>query len=188
MKCAKCFTINVHNASYCKRCGYHFSKKEQKLAEKGTFVGFLKKIDCIKEKITLDFITGQLWFKILSIVLVLGSDFYFIFTNGIHLKLLKSTNYTGSYNEKFDEYYLYSENEQTKIDLYIPNRTLKLIVKHYDSDNTLLLEQDYKIDDRVTLDSNSSDDYYVIETQYKNNNFDRLKIYIYQTESSDNNG
>ncbi len=183
MKCIKCKTDNVHNANYCKKCAYEFSEKEQEAAESKTFVGFLKKLEKIKDVVSLEVITDKLWFKILSIVAVLGVGVYFALINGINLKLEESTSYTGNYNEKLDEYYLYSDDDKTELNLYVPNRTDKLVVSHYDNNNELILEKEYKVDESIILETNS-DDYYIIEAKYKKDS-DKLKVYIYQVEAGE---
>lgn len=185
MKCIKCRTVNVHNANYCKKCAYHFSEDEQKAAEKLTFVGFLKGIEKIKKYVTFDFITGKIWFKFVSIILVLGVGVYFAVTNGFYLKIEESENYTGNYNSELNEHYLYSEDEETELNLYIPDRAQKLIVKHYDKNDKLLFEEKYKVTDNIVLDSNSDEDYYILEAEYEKNNFDRLKLFIYQIEDGE---
>lgn len=185
MKCIKCRTVNIHNANYCKKCAYQFSENEQKAAEKWTFVGFLKFLEKIKKYITLDFITGKTWFKVVSIVLVLGTGIYFAITNGFYLKIKESENYTGNYNRELNEHYLYSGNEETELNLYVPDRAIKLIVKHYDRSGKLLKEEEHNVTDNIVLDSNSNEDYYILEAQYKKNNFDRLKLFIYQSEDGE---
>lgn len=185
MKCIKCRTNNVHNANYCKNCSYHFSKMEQNAAEKKTFVGLLKKIEKIKKIVTLDFITGKTWFKFSSIAILLVVGIYFIITNGFYLKIEESPNYTGNYNEELDEFYLYSKNAKTELNLYVPDRAKGLNVKHYDENDKLLFEENYDVTDNIVLDSNSNQDYYLIEAKYDKNNFDRLKLFIYQTEDGE---
>ncbi len=185
MKCIKCKTDNVHNANYCKKCAYHFSEEEQKAAESITFVGYLKKFENIKKKITLDFITGELWFKILSIVIVLGVGIYFAVTNGFYLKIEESDNYTGNHNSELNEHYLYSKSDETELNLYVPDRAESLIVKHYDKNDNILSEEEYEVTDSIVLNSNSDEDYYILEAQYKKNNYDRLKLFIYQIEDGE---
>lgn len=185
MKCIKCKTVNVHNANYCKKCAYHFSEAEQKAAEKWTIVGLFKLLEKVKKVITLDFLTGKTWFKVCSIIIILGVGVYFAFTNGFYLKIEKSDNYTGNYNKELNEHYLYSDKDKTELNLYIPDRTVKLIVKHYDKDDKLLKEENHNVTDNIVLESNSDEDYYILEAQYEKNNFDRLKLFIYQTEDGE---
>ena len=185
MKCIKCRTNNVHNANYCKKCAYKFSEEEQKAAEKWTFVGFLKFFEKVKKYVTFDFITGETWFKVGSIIVVLGIGICFAITNGFYLKIEESENYNGNYNRELNEHYLYSEKEETELNLYVPDRAIKLIVKHYDKGDKLLKEEEHDVTDNIVLDSNSDEDYYILEAQYEKNNFDRLKLFIYQTEDGE---
>ncbi len=185
MKCIKCRTVNVHNANYCKKCAYKFSKKEQQAAEKWTLVGFIKRLEKIKKVITLDFITGEWWFKLLSIIIVLGIGIYFFVTNGFYLKIEESKNYSGNYNKDLNEHYLYSKDEETELNLYVPDRAKNLVVKHYDKKGNILFEEDYEVSDSIVLETNSDEDYYILEAHYKKNNYDSLKLFIYQVEEGD---
>ena len=183
MKCIKCKTKNINKANYCKKCGYHFSKKEQEASRKWSFVWFLEKKDKIMSIIDLSIITDNIFFKIASIVLILGVGVYSILTNGINLKLLESKDYKIQYNTSLSEYYLLVNQEQTNLNLYIPNRTEKLIIKHLNG-NELIEEKEYN-GEEIVLDSNTYDEYYLIEATYDNNNLDRIKLYVYYEEDSE---
>lgn len=185
MKCIKCKTVNVHNANYCKKCAYHFSEIEQEAAEKRTFIGFLKKIEKIKKNIFLNKITEHIAFKVGSVVGVLCIGISFMLTNGTTFKIEESDNYTGNYNDKLDEYYLYSSEDETKLNLYIPKRVENLEVKHYDKDNNVLTEDSYKVTDNIVLDSNSNDDYYILEAKYNDKDTDKIKLFIYQVKDGE---
>lgn len=185
MKCGKCKSVNVHNANYCKKCAYHFTKADQETAEKKTFVGFLKKVEKIKSYIDLSFITDELWFRIVSIVIVLGVGIYSFVTCGINLMIEESDEYTAQYNDELNEHYLYATDSKTELNLYVPDRAKKLIVKHYDSKDKMINEKDYKTTDSITLDSSSDGDYYIVEAEYNKSNYDRVKLFIFQVKESE---
>ncbi|MBE6146864.1 MAG: zinc ribbon domain-containing protein [Firmicutes bacterium] len=185
MECIKCQTKNINKANFCKKCGYHFSKAEQDSAKKGTFVWVLEKVNDLKSILDLSFITENIIFRILTIILILGIGIYSWITNGINIKLLENPNYKIQYNTKLDEYYLLVDSNKTTLDLYIPNRTNQLVIKHLDENNQLLFEKDYQIEEKIVLESTSSNDYYLLEAKYQNNKQEKIKIYIYKEGSVD---
>lgn len=179
MKCIKCGTKNVHNANYCKKCAYEFSIEEQKAAEKWTFIGVIKRVEDLKEKITFGWLFDNLIFKIGSILVVLLIGLLFLFNNGSAFKLIENDNYSIKYNEKLDEYYLFSKNEKVDLSMYIPREIEGLKVKQYDSKDYILSDMSYETNDNIILYSNDNLGYYVLEAQYNDNNSDILKLFVY---------
>lgn len=180
LKCIKCETENIRGASFCKNCGYEFTKQEKEVVKKWGIVWFLEKIDKIKSVWNLGFITDHILFKIGSIALVLAIGIYFLVTNGINLKLKESEEYYIQYNEKTQEYYLLTPKEQTELNLYIPNRTKELAIKHIDKDGTELDHQKYQPSDKIVLNNNGEDDYYLLEAKYDNKAHDKIKLYVFR--------
>ena len=182
MKCIKCKTNNINKANYCKNCNYKFSEKEQKIAKRKTLIGKIEMIEDIYNICSFKVITDHILFKIATIIIVLSIGIYFLITNGSNLKLLESDNYKIQYNKKQTEYYLIGKNEEIHLDLYIPKKSKKIIVKHYDRNNNIIIENTYKKLDNIILETNDDNDYYVIESIYKNNNLDQIKLYVYLEE------
>jgi len=185
MKCIKCRDNNINQANYCKKCGYHFSEAEQNAAKKWTLVWYLELFDKIKSLNKFSFITDHIVFKIISIIVVLSIGIYSFVTNGINLKLLESDNYSIQYNTKLSEYYLLVDENETNLDLYVPNRTDELKVKHLDKNNEIIEEKIYDNDERIVLTSVSNDDYYLVEAKYDKDNVDFLKLYVYRVEGKE---
>lgn len=181
MKCSKCRSKNINIAKFCKSCGNAFTDKERETAKKGTFVWYLEKIDDIKSIVDLSFITGKLWFKISSIIFVLGIGIYFYMANGSEMKLLKSDQYKVEYNAKLDEYYLLVTKEKTNLELYFPENVKDIKVKNYDKENKILKEKKYKKDAEIILENTDDESYYILEGVY-NGHSDKMKLYIYRTE------
>lgn len=184
MKCVKCKSKNNYNSNYCKKCGNKFSKKEQKKAKRWTLVWFLEGIDKIKSLWKFSFITDHILFKIATVLIVLGIGIYSFFTNGINLKILTGDNYKLQYNTKLEEYYLLIKEDETKLNLYVPEKTNKLIVKHLDKDNNIIEEETYNKNDEITLKNNYLKNYYTIEATYDNNKSDNLKVFVYQEKEA----
>ncbi len=179
MKCIKCGTKNVHNANYCKKCAYEFSLNEQKAAEKWTFIGIVKRIEEVKEKVTFGWIFDSLIFKILSILVVLIVGLLFVFNNGSDFRLLESDVYSIKYNEELDEYYLFTKEDKVDLSMYIPKAIEKFNVKLYENKDIMLSDVDYDLDDNIVLYSNDNLGYYELEVKYNEKDSDVLKLFVY---------
>lgn len=184
MKCIKCTEKNINSANYCKKCGYNFSDIERNAARRWSFVWFLEKIDKIKEIFDLSFITDHIVFKIISILVILGIGILNFLDKGVNLKILESSNYKVQYNTEIDEYYLITNNNQINLNLYIPNRTNNLALKHLDKENNIILEKNYQKAEEITLYTNGNDDYYILEAEYKDKT-EELKLYMYLEDIGD---
>lgn len=182
MKCSKCDFENIIKASYCNKCGAEFTEDEKKKAYGKTIYGKIEKMEKIKSIVTLEKITGNIVFKILSLLIVLGIGIYFLLTMGINTKLLNSKEYEIFYNQEANEYYLLADDNHSYVDvsLYRPNRAQKMIVYHYDINNNLLEEKEIKKEETVKL-STFKDDYYVIKSEYSNNKEQKLKVFVYHS-------
>ncbi len=185
MKCIKCRTVNVHNANFCMNCSYKFSEREQESAEKWTFIGIIKRIEKFKESVSFGWLLDHLAFKIGSIIGVLAIGLGIMLTNGIEFKIVESDNYVGSYNEKLDEYYLYSKKDEIELNLYIPKKIDGLVIKHFDNNDKVLSDIEYDDITDIVLDTNGSNDYYTLEAKYSENDKDMIKLFIYQVEDGE---
>ena len=185
MKCIKCRTVNVHNANYCKKCAYEFSSQEQEAAEKRTFIGFLKRIDKIKSNVMFEKITGHIAFKVGTILGVLCIGISFMLTNGTDFSIAESDSYTTSYNEKLNEYYLYSDKDVAELSLYIPKKVDTITIKHFDENNIIIGDIDYKVNDNIVLYGNGNKDYYILEVNYSNDKTEKIKLFIYQDKDGE---
>lgn len=179
MKCIKCTTENINKANYCKKCKYKFSKKEQEIAHSNTIVGKLELIEKAYGVCTLKIITDHILFKVATLMIVLGIGIYFWINNGINLRLLNSDNYEVQYNTEEKEYYLLTDKNKVALNLYVPNRTKKILIIHYDNDNNIIDKSNYNKDDKIVLESNQ-DDYYVLKIKYLNDKTDSLKLYVFK--------
>ena len=71
MKCTKCGQENLLKAQFCSSCGYRFSDEERQAAYDATVWGKLDKISEAKDWITLNKITGNKFFRIAVLVLII---------------------------------------------------------------------------------------------------------------------
>lgn len=189
MKCSKCSCKNISEAKYCKKCGNEFTEKERKKAKRFSVVNILEKLEDAQNVFNMDFspFASKTKNKILkfileisSILIVLVIGIYFIASNGLHLKIQESNDYKVQFNKSQQEYYLFVNDDEAKLNLYVPNRAQDGIkVQQFDKDNKMIEETMYKFEDEITLKSNN-ENYYYIEVQYENNNLDRIKLFIYK--------
>lgn len=184
MKCIKCKTINVHNANYCKKCANQFSEIEQAAAEKWTIIGIIKRLENLKEKVTFGWLLDHWAFKIGSVLGVLLIGIIFILNNGSVFSIQESENYRIEYNEKLNEYYLYSEKDESLLNLYVPKNADSLVVKHYYGDQ-ILKDEECGVTDNLVLYSNYGEDYYVLEAKYNEDKSDNFKLFIYHLEDGE---
>ena len=182
MKCSKCGFENIVKASYCNKCGEKFKDEERKKAYKKTIFGKIETLEKLKAIVTLEKITGNIVFKIISLLIVLGVGLYFLLSMGINTKLLESNDYELFYNKTDNEYYLLVEDDKTSanVSLYRPNRVKKITVNHYDINGNLLEEKEIQKDQIINLNT-FKDDYYVIKSEYSSKNEQSLKVIVYKS-------
>lgn len=181
MKCIKCQSKNINKANYCKNCGYHFSKEEQEAAKKRTLVGKIERLEKIYKTCTLQLITGNIIFKIVSLLLVLFIGIYFLFHYDNKVTILENANYQIQYNTKLDEYYLLVKDDETNLNLFIPNKIDNLEVKLLDEKNQELEHQTYQKDAKIKLKTNDNGSYYLLNTFSNDKVNDTLKMVVYRT-------
>lgn len=187
MKCHKCKFDNIVKASYCHNCGEKFADKEKEEAYNKTIYGKIEKLEKIKDIASLDIITGNIIFKICSLLIVLGIGIYFLFTMGWNTKILNSIDYKLFYNTSDNGYYILVDDNIDSVDvsLYRPNRLKKMIINHYDLDNNLVEKREIKKEDKVELNA-SSNDYYIIESKYSNKKQGKIKVVVYHKSDVEN--
>jgi len=176
MKCLNCSYKNSYKSKYCYNCGKYFSKEERiKESDKG-IVKFLRKTRKIYDTLTLSTITGNKYFRIFSILFIILFGLGGIIINGIHLKIMESDNYTYQYNKIEKEYYIYTKENETLLNLYSLGAQEKIELNYYNEENELLTQNTFDNFNNVKIKTNSiSNNYYIIN--YKN---DTLKLYVYK--------
>ena len=190
MKCKKCSCKNINSANFCNNCGNKFTEKEQKKAKRWTLVWLLEGYDKLMSYIDLSFLGDHIknkalkvLYKLSSVIIVLAIGIYLLIANGINVKVLEGEDYKVQYNSKDEEYYLLSSKEETKLNLYIPNRAKEITVQLFDSDNKMIEENNYETDSEIVLNNNENGNYYIFEVKYGNNNLDKLKVFVYLSKS-----
>jgi len=183
MKCIKCGTKNITKANYCKHCAYKFSKEEQKAARRKTFIGKIEILENAYKVCTLKKFTGHILFKIASLLIVLFIGISYWIKDGLDLKFLDSDDYSIEYNTLEKEYYLMTANDKVLLNLYIPNRTEKIMIMHYDENDNKLEEKKYAPKDEIILETKEKE-YYVLNINYLHNDKDSFKLYVLQEKTA----
>ena len=163
MKCKNCKTENILKADYCKSCGYKFSEKEKKKAYNRTVFGIIDNVLNLKSYITFDFITGNRWFKVASLLFLILYSVLVLKLNGSQIRILDSRDYDVEYNKTTKEYFLVTDENQIGLNLYIPEKTDKVNLITVDSNDKLINEKEYSIDENIMLIYNDKE-HYVIQS------------------------
>lgn len=184
MKCSRCSTKNIIKATYCKKCGTKFTKKEQELAYSKTIFGKYDLYKKWKDRFSLKFITDSIYFKIIIILVILAAGLYSWYINGLDLKILESDAYEIYYNDKSDEFYLLVNNDvdEVALNLYIPNRIEDIEINHYDMNGDFIKEIEYVKNKEIILETYNSD-YYLITSNFSNKEEKSLKVFLYNKEN-----
>lgn len=175
MKCIKCKNKNPYQANYCYKCGNSFTEEERIKASNEGITGFLKKGRKLYDSLTLSTITSNIYFRIISIILVLAVGIYGIIVNGYHLKITDSSSYNYQYNKKLNEYYLYTKNDETKVNLYTLSSSDEIVVDYYTPSDDLISSTTHPVADAILRANFISDNYYILKI-----NNDSIKVYIYK--------
>jgi len=161
MKCKNCKTENIMKADYCKACGHQFTEKEKKKAYNRTVFGIIDNVLNLKSYITFDFITGNRWFKVASLLFLILYSVLVLKLNGSQIRILDSRDYDVEYNKTTKEYFLVTDEKQIGLNLYIPEKTDKVNLITVDSNDKLINEKEYSIDENIMLLYNDKEHYII---------------------------
>ena len=178
MTCPNCSKDNILSANFCRYCGYAFSDEELEAAYNESFYGKFDKAKRASDIVTGQIITDTLWFRILSIAVVLALGIWFRMS-GVHgLRLESSDDYEIRYLEETDTYYLIAEEEEIPLQLLVPYGTKTLKVKELDEDDEKISSKTYDPEEGVTL-SVSGQSHYRISTSNGKKTTGSLIVYLY---------
>ena len=179
MNCSNCSLKNVSSANYCIKCGHKFTEEEKKKAYKKTFYYKLDNVEKWYHHLTLSTITGSIYYKIGSILVLLIVGIYLLLTVGVNTKILNSKDYKIFYNEDEKVYYLLVDNDKSEVsvNLYKPNRLKELSLEHFNQDNELIENVD--LNKEIVLKT-FNNDYYVFNSIYSDNKEDKMIVMVYR--------
>ena len=166
MICRECKTKNRIKANFCSYCGHPFSDEERKTAYAKTIYGRFEKLENLWKTVSLDKITGSALVKIVSLVVVLFYGGISIYRNGTEFRPLEHDSYELQYNQKDNEYYLISQNDDVLLQLYLPKQAEEVTIVQLDENYEFLLSETYQLNEEIVL-LNQSDILYQIEAADK---------------------
>lgn len=120
MKCKNCGKENLIKAHYCYGCGHPFTEKERQSAYDSTLWGKLDKLKKAKQIVTLEAVTSHPVFRVLFLALLIIIGVLTGTNKGSVMRPLESDAYAVAYDRKQNEYYLFSEEEEVAVPLYLP--------------------------------------------------------------------
>lgn len=187
MICTSCGKKNHYKAKYCRKCGYNFSELERDKAYKKSFYYKLDLYDKWCKKFKLDDITGNIFFRIGVIVIIIYLGLINIHSKGTIVSIEKDSNYEIFYNDKNNEYYLIVDEEAKEIalKLYIPNNTENIDINHYNEENELLEQNKYEKGKDIILTTYKSD-YFILNSKYDNKKDSNIKVFVYNKDMVEN--
>ncbi len=127
MNCEKCETPLAYGTKYCNTCGEKVPKGTDDAEYNDTVWAKIDKVKDEYDSLMFKKITGNIVFKIVVLLAVLG---YFFFTMYGHLsgiRLKENSDYTISYNTELDEYYISPKGAKANLEMYAPVGTDKLV-------------------------------------------------------------
>ena len=181
MICPNCSEDNHSSSIYCRNCGYHFSDAQRQAAYDQTIYGKIDKGRRIADILTLKFITDTIWFKVLSIVLILALGVWLRISGVQGFRLESSDDYEIQYLKETDTYYLITEEPTIPLRLVMPYGTKKLKVKELDEDGDTISSESYDPEEGITLDV-SGKIHYKLSTSNGKKTTGSLVLYLYLSE------
>ena len=179
LKCTRCQTDNLQIARYCSAWGHPFSDAEREATYAHTPFGKLDKARKIKSILTLDVITGSLWYKILILVLILALGI-FLRLNGVRaFRVEKSDGYDLQYMARTASYYVITEDTHADLRLVVPKGTDSLVVEALDETDHTVSRTAFPAEAGISLPVSGTLRYQI----YAENNShatDKLTLYVYR--------
>lgn len=120
MICEKCKNSLSYGTKYCSVCGEKVSN-ELYIAEYDKTVW--AKLDKAKDKydtMLLKKLTGNVIFKTVWLIVVLGYFFFTMYGNLNGIRLKDSETYKVQYNEQEEEYYIIPLKQEASLELFVP--------------------------------------------------------------------
>ena len=155
MKCKNCGKENLIQAHYCVSCGHPFGEEERQAAYNDTIWGKLDQLKKAKEIVTLEAITSHPVFRVLFLALLIIVGVLTGSNKGSVMRPLESDAYTVAYDRKQNEYYLFSEQEEVAVPLYLPGKPEGVRVSA-DRDGENIFVREYSLDESPLLSKDPS--------------------------------
>lgn len=176
MKCTACGYENILKANYCKKCGKSFSEEEKKSAYQKTVYWKIQQLETAKTWLDLSKITGNLYFRIAVLAVLLVLVVFNMSKNGTRLAIRNSDQYTVAYAEHLDEYYLMTDRDQVDVIFYLPRQTDQLTLSVIENQTLISLET-IDPDKGITL-SKWDKGYYILTADYTDETSEQILFFV----------
>ena len=127
MNCEKCEAPLSYGTKYCNTCGEKVPKGAYDAEYNDTIWAKIDKVKDEYDSLAFKKITGNIIFKIVVLLVVVGYFFFAMYGNLNGIRLKENKAYTISYNTKLDEYYIYPNGAKANLEMYAPIGTDKLV-------------------------------------------------------------
>ena len=166
-------------AQYCCVCGNPFTEEERKAAYDETVYGKVDKVRKVKDHVTLGFITGSRWFKVLTLLVILALGIWLRVSGAKSLRLESGEGYRIEYLEETDIYYLIARQDAVDLRLVVPGGTTELTIEELDGSGSLISSRSAGVDDGVSLPV-SGDSHYELHSYRGDRSTGSLTVYVYR--------
>lgn len=179
MKCSYCSKDNLLAARYCCACGKPFTEAERKAAYDQTVYGKIDMARKVKDAATLSIITDSIWFRVLTLVLIIAVGIWLRLSGVNALRLESGDGYRLEYLKETDTYYVIAEGDAADLRLIVPNRTTGLVTEELDAQGALISRQELGTDEAVSL-SVSGANHYMLRACRGEKETGALTVYVYR--------
>ena len=176
MRCEKCWNENIASANYCRFCGAPFTEEAQKKAYDKTVFGVLDRIENLKSWMDLSKFTGNRIVRIVFLLILAALVVFNISRNGSHLAIQKSEEYTVTYNQAANEYYVLTEQDEIGLNTYLPKETDAVTVSCF-VDGVERYSVENEPDAEIRL-AKIDDGYYVLRADYTDGKSEALTFFV----------
>ena len=159
MNCEKCESPLTYGAKYCNTCGEKVPDGAYEAEYNDTIWAKIDKIKDEYDSLAFKKITGNIVFKIIVLVVVVGYFFFAMYGNLNGIRLKENKAYTISYNTELDEYYISLNSAKAKLEMYAPIGTDKLVF-------TAMVNGKVADEKTFTIEKYKKEGYAVKEGQY----------------------
>ena len=166
-------------AKYCCACGKPFTEEERKAAYDQTVYGKIDMARKVKDAATLSIITDSLWFRFLTLILIIAVGIWLRASGVNALRLESGEGYRLEYLKETDAYYVISEGDAADLRLVVPNRTTSLMTEELDAQGELISRTEYRTDEAVSL-SVSGTNHYVLHACRGEKETGALTVFVYR--------
>ncbi len=180
MNCEKCKSDLSYGTKYCTVCGEEIPS-EMYLAEYDKTVW--AKLDRAKDKydtLLLKKITGNVIFKAVWLIVVLGYFFFTMYGNLNGIRFKDSESYKIQYNEQAGEYYIIPLKEEAMLEIFVPIGTEDIeftaVSNGEESDRQKFTTKQYK-EQGYTVSADKYDAIY-IDAIRKGKSADKVRVIV----------